>query len=344
MTDYVWGSSETQFFFSLNPDTILDAIDELGYKTTGRCLPLNSMENRVYEIEIDIPEHQTKSASDNFIVAKFYRPGRWSREQILDEHLFLKDLTEAELSVIAPIEIDNETVFQLKGHDIFYSIFPKKGGRNPEEMDEEQLQIMGRTLARLHNVGAQRTAGHRITIDPQSYGVQNLKFLQSTIFVPNDVKDNYFQTIETIIDESTPLFKDLNIHRIHGDFHKGNIILRDDTPYIIDFDDMLMGPAVQDVWPIVPGDDEQSLIDRTILLEAYDEMRSFPHEQMKLIPSLRALRLIHFSAWIAKRWDDPAFKNTFPYFESPDYWYTQLSDLRNLQFKINEAKNPYPYY
>ena len=343
MTDYVWGEQETQLFFNLTPETILDAIDAIGFKTTGRCLPLNSIENRVYEVEIDRPDSEIKSVSDQFIVTKFYRPGRWSKEQILDEHEFMLDLVEAEVPVIPPIKINGETLFELEGGKLFYCVYEKRGGRNPEEMNEEQLEIMGRSLARIHSVGALKESRHRINLSPETYGEANLAFLESTDFLFNDIREGYTQITKQIITESKDLFKGVKTQRIHGDFHKGNIILRGDESYFVDFDDMVTGPVVQDVWPVCTGDDEQSLSDRAVFLEAYDSIRSFPYEQIKLIPCLRALRLIHFSAWIAKRWDDPSFKHTFSYFESPNYWYGQMNDLRVLLQNIMESKNPYIY-
>jgi Ser/Thr protein kinase RdoA (MazF antagonist) len=341
MNNYVWGQQETQLFFKLTPETILDSIDAIGFKTTGRCLPLNSIENRVYEVEVDRPDSEVKTVSDNFIVTKFYRPGRWTKEQILDEHEFMNDLVEAEVPVIAPIEINGETLFEMEGHQLFYCVYEKRGGRNPEEMNEEQLEIMGRSLARIHSVGALKKSRHRISLTPESYGEANLRFLETTDAIFRDIRDSYIETANLIINESKELFNAVPSQRIHGDFHKGNIILRGDESYFVDFDDMVTGPVVQDVWPVCTGDDEQSLIDRGVFLEAYDSIRSFPYEQLKLIPCLRALRLIHFSAWIAKRWEDPSFKHTFSYFESPNYWYGQANDLRALYNKIMESKNPY---
>lgn len=343
MTNYVWGQQETQLFFKLTPETILDSIDAIGFKTTGRCLPLNSIENRVYEVEVDRPESEIKTISDNFIVTKFYRPGRWTKEQILDEHEFINDLVEAEVPVIPPLKINGETLFEMEGHQLFYCVYEKRGGRNPEEMNEEQLEIMGRSLARIHSVGALRESKYRIKLTPESYGDANLSFLENENVLFSDIRENYIKTANLIINESKEIFKGITGQRIHGDFHKGNIILRGDDSYFVDFDDMVTGPVVQDVWPVCTGDDEQSLIDRDVFLEAYDSIRTFPYEQLKLIPCLRALRLIHFSAWIAKRWDDLSFKHTFAYFESPNYWYGQMNDLHTLYNKIMESKNPYSY-
>ncbi|MCK5882392.1 MAG: serine/threonine protein kinase [Bacteriovoracaceae bacterium] len=343
MSTYMWGDNETQFFFQLGPGLVLDAIDELGLVTTGRCLTLNSMENRVYEIEIDIPEHTITSASDRFVVAKFYRPGRWTEKQIREEHQFLKDLTEAEIPVIAPLEFDGETLFKLKDHDLFYTVFPKKGGRVPDEMNREQLEITGRTLARLHTVGASRMANHRIQISPETYGTQNSKYLLDNNFIPSHIEPSFKEAIDELITTITPMFDGVSNHRIHGDCHLGNIISREEGPFFIDFDDMLVGPAVQDVWLIVPGDDEQAIINRNILLESYDSMRNFDYRTLKLIEPLRTLRYIHFAAWTAKRWEDPAFKLAFPHFGTDHYWSTLNVDLRVQLNKITPLVAPNPY-
>lgn len=342
MSQYVWGDSETQFFFNLNPETILDAVDDLGIETTGRCLTLNSMENRVYEIEI-IPKQETDSPSDNFVIAKFYRPGRWSEEQILDEHKFLLDLKSSELPVIAPHVIEGKTLFKLKEHNIFYTLFPKKGGRPPEEMTEEQLEMMGRTLARLHTVGEAEKAQHRLEINPNTFGRQNLNFLLENNYIPHHLTDSYKNIVTELCHLIDPLFENIRTQRIHGDCHRGNIILRDEGPYFIDFDDMLMGPPVQDIWLTVPATDQEGIRDRNILLAAYEEMKDFDYSSLKLIEPLRALRYIHFSAWIAKRWQDPAFQAAFPYFNEDQYWHGQINDLHVQVQKIKEAQNPVYY-
>ncbi len=333
MSDYIWGDKETQFFFELTPDLVLQAVEDLGLKTTGRCLTLNSMENRVYEIEIDNP--QAVIPSDHFVVAKFYRPGRWSREQIQDEHDFMFDLQAEEVPVVAPLRFESESLFQLKEHQLLYTLFPKKGGRLVDEFSVEQLQIMGRMLARLHNVGAVKAASHRIQISPDSFGLQNLRFLLESRLLPAHLEASYQQVVEELCARMQPLFKKAATHRVHGDCHLGNIIWRpDEGPFFIDFDDMLMGPAVQDIWLVVPGTDSYAVNDREVLLEAYENMRSFDRSQLKLIEPLRALRFIHFSAWIGKRWNDPAFQRAFPHFGSAQYWDGQLADLRLQAEKI----------
>lgn len=340
----MWGDNETQFFFHLDPGMVLDAIDELGLITTGRCLTLNSMENRVYEIEIDIPEDQIKTASDNFVVAKFYRPGRWTEKQILEEHQFLKDLQEAEISVIAPLEFNGKTLFKLKDHDLFYTVFPKKGGRVPEEMNKEQLEITGRLLARMHNVGATRESKYRIKISPETYGRQNADYLLNNNFITPHIVENFRANIEEFLKLVTPMFEGIPTHRIHGDCHLGNIISRElEGPFLIDFDDMLVGPAIQDIWLVVPGEDAESVERRNILLDSYEEMREFDFQTLKLIEPLRTLRYIHFAAWTAKRWEDPSFKQAFPHFGTDQYWSTLNTDLRLQINKIQQTANTQVY-
>ncbi len=336
MSGYVWGA-QTQFFFQLTPDIILDAVNKIGFIDSRRCLTLNSMENRVFEVEIE-NQNDFKELKNPYIIAKFYRPGRWSKEQILEEHGFLLELVKNEIPVIAPLVIDGQTLFKLEDHDIFYTVFPKKGGRAPDEMNEEQLEILGRMLARLHNIGETKTAKHRLKIDPVSFGTQNLNFLLENKIIPMHIETIYKDLVENICKISTPLFDKIKNIRIHGDCHWGNIISREQEGlFFIDFDDMLTGPAIQDIWLITPGNDEYAKENRNILLGAYESMRDFDNKELKLVEPLRALRFIHFSAWIAKRWDDPAFKNAFAHFDSPEYWDVQVNDLKNQTLLIEQS-------
>lgn len=344
MANYIWGDQETQFFFHLTPDIILDAVESLGHKTTGRCLTLNSMENRVYEIELDLDSYDNDS--ERFVIGKFYRPGRWSEQQILDEHKFLKDLEDAEIPVIAPLSYNDKTLFKLPEHDIFFCLFPKRGGRVPDEMSTTQLEIMGRLLARIHSVGECSDAKHRIHINPTNFGRDNLSFLLDNKFIPFHLEESYKNIINKICELSDPLFEGIKTHRIHGDCHHGNVIYREDTGFnFIDFDDMLVGPAVQDIWLIVPGRDHYAIQDRNTMIDSYCTMRDFDFRELKLIEPLRALRYIHFAAWIAKRWDDPSFKASFGHFGTDQYWDTLLADLRQQLTLIQEASQPtYDYY
>ncbi len=325
MNRYIWGDQDTQFFYQLDPNAILDSIETLGFKVTGRCFALNSMENRVYELEI---ESDSNNASEHFLIAKFYRPGRWTTEQILDEHAFLKELHEAEIPVIAPITVDDKTLFSIPDRKLEFCVFPKQGGRAPHDMNPELLQMLGRYLARLHNVGAVKSANHRLQINPETFGRKNLEFLLSSKAIPEKYQQAYETVVNQICEVSDPLFQGVDVHRIHGDCHWGNVIHREGKGlFFIDFDDMLMGPAVQDVWLLVPGQDDFAIADRQILIDAYQTMRPFDMGSLKLIEPLRSLRMIHFAAWITKRWEDPAFQVAFPFYGTDEYLTNQIKDL-----------------
>ncbi len=344
MDQYVWGDQDTQLFYNLNPLVVLNAIDALGLKTTGRCLPLNSMENRVYEIELNEPLGLSDSPSDSFVVAKFYRPGRWNHKQILDEHEFLQDLQKEEIPVIAPLVLSGKTLFEIEEHQLLYTIFPKQGGRNPDEFNDQQLEQIGRLLGRIHRVGQSKKSGHRITISPQSFGTQNINFLEKSGILPPHIKNHYLTISREIIEIMEPMFTNVPTHRIHGDCHQGNILHKGDEGYFfVDFDDMLNGPPIQDIWLLTPGIDEKSNRDRMLLLEAYETMNDFNYQSLKLIEPLRTLRYIHFSAWLTKRWEDPSFKISFPHFDSEDYWNIGLRDLVTQKEAILNVLNP-PLY
>lgn len=329
MSKQMWGDSETQYFYELGPEQVLSALDKLKLPTTGRCLTLNSMENRVYEIELD------ESPS---VVVKFYRPGRWTFEQIKEEHQFLLDLLAQEIGVIAPSVFDGETLFFDEPTKLWFAVFPKKGGRHPDEMNEEQLLIAGRLLGRLHSVGAARKFSHRLTLSPGSYGQGSLELIEKLDLMPSYLKESFHERASSIIQMITPLFKDINLIRIHGDCHWGNIIWREgEGPFLLDFDDTLMGPAVQDIWLCLPGRDEETNAKRLILLEGYEEFRSFSYRELKLIEPLRTLRFLHFAAWLSKRRDDPAFLHAFPYFRENGYWDTLLADLNQQEMIIRNS-------
>lgn len=338
-----WGDAQTRYFFELTPDRVLEAVEALGLRCSGRCTALNSFENRVYEIELEEDDSDDRSASAAFArrrVVKFYRPGRWNRDQILEEHEFLLDLKEAEIPVVAPIEFDLgseksqalQTLHVARESGIFYALFPKVGGRSPDELQDDQLRWIGRLLARIHSVGALKSAPHRIEIRPETYGRKNLASLLEGNWIPLEYVARYKEVVEEICDLSSELFSELlsgsgAIHRIHGDCHFGNLLWNQSGPFFLDFDDMVRGPAVQDIWLLVPGREEESIRQRQILLEGYEEMREFNYLTLRLIEPLRALRFVHYSAWIARRWSDPAFPAAFPQFGTHRYWQEQLRDL-----------------
>lgn len=326
--NFSWGQEATRFFYELQPEQILDAVERFGYRCTGRTLALNSLENRVFEIEVDDPALQTGSRAPS-VVAKFYRPGRWTREQILAEHTFLQDLIRADIPVVAPLaDSQGQTLMEVPELKIWCAIFPKKGGRHAEELDHEQIERVGRLFARLHIIGRERPANERIRLDADSYGLQSLDFLLKANALPKEISPIYKKTVEEICQISQPWFGEASVQRIHGDAHPGNLLwTQADGPCWLDFDDMAMGPPVQDIWLLTAGRDADSLEQRESLLAGYESMADFDRSTLRLIEPLRALRYIHFSAWISKRWEDPAFPRAFPQFGSMSYWREQLDDL-----------------
>lgn len=336
MTQAAWGDDQTRFFFELTPDRVLEAVEASGLVPTGRCSALNSFENRVYDIELD-DDQKTRR------VVKFYRPGRWSREQILEEHQFIRDLVEAEIPAVAPLEFpDGLTLHPAKVGGIWYTIFPRIGGRSPDELprdsDGESLRRIGRLLGRIHNVGAARDAPHRIQIGPDSYGLANLRFLLAGNWVPLEFQGRYQRAVEKICEISRPFFARAAIQRLHGDCHLGNLLSNQKGLFFVDFDDMVRGPAVQDLWlllPARPDEDDFARHQLNLILAGYEEMRDFEYTSLKLIEPLRALRYVHYTAWIARRWEDPAFPLAFPQFGSHQYWSEQTEDLEH-QLRILE--------
>jgi len=332
-------SSETGFFYSLQPHLILDAIEALGYRCTGRSIALNSMENRVYEIELDLDDRSIKSPSEKFLVAKFYRPGRWTKEQILDEHRFILDCVNNEIPVVAPIaDSKGETLQEMKEAKIFFAVFPKQGGRIEQELDETALARMGRLIARLHAVGAVREAPNRLRINPETYGRQNIEFLNISGLIPEDFREPYFRYAELLLNYITPMFNGIKVQRIHGDCHAGNVLWGSNGPTLVDFDDMLVGPPVQDIWLLIPSRDRVAKESQEIFLSGYEILKPFDRSTLNLIEALRTLRIIHFAAWIARRWEDPSFKTFFSYFGTNQYWREQIEILAE-QWEVLQGVN-----
>jgi len=330
-----WGQKETEFFYQLTPDRVLDAVERsLGVRCTGRSFAHNSLENRVYELEIEMAEESVRPRSrvsyENFRIVKFYRPGRWTKEQILEEHDFLLKLVENENPVVAPLQLqDGQTLNRLPELDIYYAVFPKVGGRSPQELTDEQIERVGRLLARMHNVGASIKPQHRVQINPETYGLNNLQYLLDHNILPENLRSNYQALVEQICHLTSPWFASAAAIQIHGDCHLGNLLWGDEGPFWVDFDDSVIGPPVQDLWLMVPGRDEYCRHILRRLIRSYELLREFDWSSLRLIEALRSLRLIHFSAWIAKRREDPAFIRSFPDFGTDHYWQVQLQDLRD---------------
>lgn len=324
------------FFFQLTPEKVLDAVEASGLLCTGRCMALNSFENRVYDVELDLED--TGEAKGPYFwrsrIVKFYRPGRWTEAQILEEHRFLSELIDAEIPVIAPIAFPNGKTLQKTQSEIYYCLFPKAAGRAPDELTDEQILRVGRLLGRIHSVGAASKADIRIHLNPSTYGLANLNFLLEGDWIPRETATIYQAAVEKLCSIATPWFENTPIQRIHGDCHFGNLLWNTSGPFFLDFDDMVMGPPVQDIWLLTPGRDAEAIRQRELLIAGYEQMKDFDHGSLKMIEALRGLRFIHYAAWIAKRWEDPAFPAAFPQFGSPQYW---REELRNLQEQVELA-------
>lgn len=315
-----------EHFYSLGPEAMLDAVESAlgaGTRATGRCLALNSLENRVCDIELEA------AADDDpgHVVAKFYRPGRWSREAILEEHRFLAELVAAEVPAVAPLPLQNGSTLASTSDGILFAVFPKIRGRSLQELSDAQLQQVGRFLGRIHNVGAQAPASHRLQLTAETYGTQALAYLVSSGTIDIQVQSRYERVATAIIKTVAPMLAAVPAHRLHGDCHLANLLWVGEGALFLDFDDMLTGPAVQDIWMVVRGRDAEANRQRAVMLDGYEQLRRFDRTTLRLVEPLRALRMLHFAAWIARRWADPTFQRMFPDFPTYRYWADETSAL-----------------
>lgn len=318
--------AQSEFFFRISPDRVLEAVESEGFQTTGHCMALNALENRVYDVRLE---------EGNPVVIKFYRPGRWSRETILDEHRMLFALRDAEIPVCAPLVFDDgESVHEIE--DIFYAIWPRTGGRSPDELADHEVDVLGRLLARIHNTGAATQIKHRPTLDAATLPLASLSLLEDRGFLPPSVAKRYREVVEAVVSVYEERVGGIELLPIHGDCHRGNILRNDAGWSFLDFDDMMIGPAVHDVWMMIPGRDIEAHRQRDRLVEAYEQFRPFDHRSFELIEPLRAFRFIFYAGWIAKRWDDPAFPDAFPHFGTEEYWQNETADLEE-QFDLIES-------
>lgn len=322
----------SQLFFALTPDRVLAAVEAAGLRPTGHCTPLTCLENRVYDLRLEDGRH---------VVAKFYRPGRWSREAILDEHRFLANLRAAEIPVCAPQAFqDGGTLRSAEG--IHYALWPRTGGRSPDELDDERIAILGRLLARVHNVGATGEASHRPRLTGESYALEPLRLLEDGGFLPPELARRYRAAAEAIAQHYDRASADVPVHRIHGDCHFGNLLHGAEGWFLLDFDDFLVGPAVHDVWMLAPGRDAEGERQRAWLVDAYRQFRDFDDAWLRLVEPLRALRFVRYAGWIARRWQDPAFPPAFPHFGTHAYWETETLDLEQQLERIEGATGRRP--
>ncbi len=308
-------------FDHLLPEIIFETVAVQGYRPTGVLFPLNSYENRVYEIGIE-NEEDAKPLS---LVAKYYRPGRWSLETIGEEHAFVGALAKAEIPVVQHLSLKNhvkgiETLSKTKD-GIFYALFPKFRGREHAEILNEDRRWLGRSLARMHNVGDTFQAPHRLRLNSETYGHNSLAFILTQEFLPPDLKQSIESHLQKAIDLLEPHFKrDWHPITVHGDCHPANILWNKEGPHLLDFDDMVVAPAVQDVWMLFNGTEEEKAEQKKVFLEGYEVFREFDDQSLILAEPLRTLRMIRHAAWIGQRHDEPAFQRAFPYYKERKYW------------------------
>jgi len=304
----------------LTPDDIIASVESVGFACDGRLLALNSYENRVYRVGLE---------SATPVVAKFYRPGRWSDAAILEEHGFAHELAADEVPVVPPLVHDGKTL-HFHG-DFRFAVYPCHGGRAPELDDMALLEQLGRLVARIHLQGARRTFRHRLRVGLDTYGEKSREFLLKSGFIPAELRDAYegvcehaFAGIRGCYERAGPP-REL---RLHGDFHPGNVLVLGEQVHIVDLDDALTGPAVQDLWMFLSGNRDEQTPQLEKLLGGYSEFREFDAQELHLVEALRTLRIMHYAAWLARRWEDPAFKIAFPWFNSQRYWDEHVLSLR----------------
>lgn len=313
-------TQNTAPFADLTPDLILDALDSVGVMSDGRLLALNSYENRVYQIGIE---------QGPPLVAKFYRPERWTDAAILEEHAFVQTLVDAEIPVVPALIFGNQTLHHFKGFR--FSLFHKYGGRAPELDQPGILEWIGRFMGRIHAIGALAGYQHRPALDIHSFGIEPSEYLLTHGFIPAELDEVYRGVVKQALEGVARCYEragNVPILRLHGDCHIGNVLWTDQGPHFVDFDDSRTGPAIQDLWMLLSGERHEMVKQLNEVLAGYECFYDFDPRELHLIEALRTLRLIHYSAWLARRWDDPAFPATFSWFNTQRYWQDRILELR----------------
>lgn len=325
-------------FFSLDPETVMQSTEAAGFEPTGEFSQLNSYENRVFDIRIENQETLGTQSPGNVsaphgnVIAKYYRPGRWTREAILEEHEFLSELKADQLTAISPLVLKNkQTLMEWQG--LWVAFFPKIRGRLPQEFLSNDLEKIGRMMAQLHNIGCRKKALHRPTMDHSYHGGwRALDFLQD--WLSPEIRDRYNEAASHILETKDSAFDPSEFIRIHGDCHKGNLLQESTGFSLIDFDDFGNGPVVQDFWMLLSGDQDLLSQEEDLILKGYEELRQFPDHQWDWIPILRGLRIISYASWIAQRWEDPSFPRIFPEFNSYKYWAEEVEALEKIAWTL----------
>jgi Ser/Thr protein kinase RdoA (MazF antagonist) len=316
-------------YAGLTPDLMLNAVESVGFLCDGRLLALNSYENRVYQIGIE---------DDKPLVAKFYRPARWSDSQILEEHAFTAELAEREIPAVPPTAVDGRTLHAFQGFR--FALYPRRGGRAPELDNPDTLEWLGRFIGRIHAVGALIPFAHRPALDIATFGEEPREYLLGNDFIPADLRVAY----TSVIDQALAGVRDgfqragaVQSIRLHGDCHPGNVLWTDGGPHFVDFDDARMGPALQDLWMLLSGDRAAMTRQLSDVLAGYEDFFDFDRREVQLLEPLRTLRLIHYSAWLARRWTDPAFPAAFTWVHTTKYWQDQILQLREQVAAMQDA-------
>ncbi len=319
-------------FAELTPDAVLNAVDSTGLATDGRQLALNSYENRVFQVGLE---------DGSFVVVKFYRPQRWSDAQILEEHAFIAELAEREIPAVPALVLQGRTLHRFG--DFRFTIFSRAGGRAPNLDDPDVRVWLGRFLGRIHAVGRSRAYAERPALDLDTFGVEPRRYLLSGNWLPPELQGVYSGVSQQALDAVAAAY-DRGAYqslRLHGDCHEGNVLWTDSVgnigPHFVDFDDSRMGPAVQDFWMLLGGERAEQTRRLADLLEGYEDFAEFDRRELALIEPLRTLRLLHYSAWIARRWDDPAFLAAFPWFNTQRYWEERILELREQIAAMEET-------
>jgi Ser/Thr protein kinase RdoA (MazF antagonist) len=313
----------------LSPDVIMNALESIGLEPDGGFLALNSYENRVYQVGID------ESAP---LIVKFYRPQRWTDDAIREEHRFSLALAAEEIPVVPPIaDEQGETLHTHQGFR--FSVYTRSGGRWPELENPDNLEWIGRFIGRIHLLGASRTFEHRPNLDLQSFGQEPVDYLLNNDLLPVEIANPYRRVAGQLLDAIRDVFDrtDYRPIRLHGDCHPGNILWTDQGPHFVDMDDCRNGPAIQDLWMLLSGERNEMALQLSYLREGYDTFAELNCREYALIEPLRSLRMIHYAAWLARRWDDPAFPRAFPWFNTPQYW---LDHVNQLELQLQAVKAP----
>jgi Ser/Thr protein kinase RdoA (MazF antagonist) len=315
-------------FSTLSPDRVLEVIEDLGFRTDGRLLALNSYENRVYRVGIE---------DEPAVIAKFYRAGRWSDAAILEEHAFATALSEAEIPVIPPLVVAGHTLHH--NGDCRFALSANRPGRAPELDDPDVLRWLGRFIARIHALGATERFRARPILTIERFGREPREFILASEYLPNELRPVYQSVIDELLEQVQAVFDNVGATRqlrLHGDCHPGNILWAPAGPHFVDLDDCMTGPAVQDLWMLVAGNREEMSRQFGYLIEGYEDFFEFDTVEMLLIEALRTLRIIHYAAWLARRWRDPAFPLHFPWFNTQRYWQDHILSLREQQAALQE--------